>query len=56
MELNGKVANFENENLFNALLYEILIFKDWYFAIWLHLIGNFYTLAYKEEPRTYEKM
>ena len=45
MELNGEVANFENKNLFNTLLYEIFVFKV-YFAIWLHLIENFYELAY----------
>ena len=27
MELNGKVSNFENKNLFNTLLYEIFVFK-----------------------------
>ena len=46
MELNGEVANFENKNLFNTLLYEIFVSKVWYFAIWLHLIGNIYELAY----------
>ena len=55
MELNGEVSNFEHKNLFNTVLYEIFVFKVWYFAIGLHLIGNLYELAYLE-PRTFEKM
>ena len=34
----GLNTNFEHKNLFNTLLYEIFVFKVWYFAIWLDLI------------------
>ena len=40
MEVNGQVSNFEQKNLFNALLYKNNFFKVWDVAIYLHLIEN----------------
>ena len=45
MELNGEVENFENKNLFNALLYEIIFSKfdtSPFQSIWLEISMNWH--------------
>ena len=51
MESNGEVLSLEQIFLFNTILYKMIFLNAQNFAIWLHLIGNFYKLAHNE-PRT----
>ena len=46
METTGELSNIERIFLYNGPLYKFFLLDVWYFASWLHLIGNVCKLAH----------